>query len=106
MPLELSMANCFMCGSAIQKGSEIRSHVYTGASVQGFNVSSNILINWALNSLLSRKRASVRSFYSVKTLCPSCDASYSASQRRKFFVAVSVGAGIVALVIIFFAISR
>lgn len=100
------MANCYLCGNAIQKGSEVRSHVYTGASVQGFNVSSNILINWALNSLLSKKRASVRSVYSIKTLCPSCDASYSASQRRKVLVAVSVGVGMMALFILFLAVSR
>jgi hypothetical protein len=77
------MVGCFVCGCVIPKGTEIRRSIYTGASIGGFNLSSNIVVNWALNSLLSNRRQSVRSYYSKKTVCPSCNANISKNERRK-----------------------
>ena len=77
------MANCFICGCAIPKGAELRRTVYTGASVGGFNIFSNVILNFVLNSLLSNKRQSVRSYYSTRTICSSCDKALATRERHK-----------------------
>jgi hypothetical protein len=86
------MATCYACGTVLSKGHGIRKTVHTGSSVGGFNLSSNVPLNWALNnilnqwvfsSILNRRNASVRSFYSVRTLCATCAARLDMAEKRK-----------------------
>src|SRR5260370_39613827 len=98
--LRTTMATCFLCGCAIPKGTEIRKMVYTGASVGGFNLFSYVVVNWMLNSLLSNRRQSIRSYYSTRTICPSCNTKIDTGERRKIaavllslFVAVLLAIG-------------
>jgi predicted nucleic acid-binding Zn ribbon protein len=79
------MAACFVCGCVIPKGTEIRRTVHTGSSVGGFNIFSNVMLNLLVNSLLLKRRQSVRSYYSTKTVCSSCDKNLAKRERRKAF---------------------
>jgi hypothetical protein len=81
--LRATMATCFLCGCAIPKGTEVRRMVYTGASIGGFNLFSNVVVNWMLKSLLSNRRQIIRSHYSKRTLCPSCNTNIDLGERRK-----------------------
>jgi hypothetical protein len=49
------MSACSVCGRTIPKEREVQKRIYKGLSVSGFNSSSNILLNWGLNSLLNRR---------------------------------------------------
>src|SRR5262249_39997180 len=86
------MASCYSCGTMLPTGQGIRKTVHTGSSVGGFNLSSNVLLNWGLNNILNhwilprilnRSNATVRSFYSVKTLCASCAGRLDLAEKRK-----------------------
>jgi hypothetical protein len=79
------MASCFICGVLILKGAEIRRTVHTGSSVGGFSISSNVVLNLIVNSLISKRRQSVRSYYSTRTVCSSCDTVLAMRERRKNF---------------------
>ena len=57
--------------------------VYTGSSVGGFNIASNIVINFILNSLLSKRRQTLRSYYSIRTICSSCNNAMATRERHK-----------------------
>jgi predicted nucleic acid-binding Zn ribbon protein len=88
------MTSCFICGRLIPKGAEIRRTVHTGSSVGGFNISSNVVLNLIVNSLISKRRQSVRSYYSTRTVCSSCDTDLAMHERRKIL-------GILLFVVIF-----
>jgi hypothetical protein len=65
----------------------VRRMVYTDASVGGFDLFSNVVINWMLNSLVSNRRQSIRSYYSMRTICASCNTNISARERRRVIAA-------------------
>jgi len=88
------MASCFICGRVIPKGAELRRTVYTGSSVGGFNIFSNVVLNLIMNSLISKRRQSIRSYYSIRTVCSGCDTELATRERRKLF-------GILVFVVIF-----
>ena len=54
--------------------------------LEGFNVSTNVVFNWVLNSLLANRQTTIRSYYSLRTVCPACAAQIQNSERRKFIV--------------------
>jgi predicted nucleic acid-binding Zn ribbon protein len=96
------MASCYVCGTPLPKGQVLRKSVHTGASVAGFDMSSIVLLNWALNSILRRRYAGIRNYYSVKTLCAPCASSLDLAEKRKLIAVltvVAVGALIVATVL-------
>jgi predicted nucleic acid-binding Zn ribbon protein len=77
------MAECFVCGAAIPKGGGIRKRVYTGSSVGGFNLFNSVVLSWLANSMISRRRPSVRSYYSFRTVCSSCAVAIDGWERKK-----------------------
>jgi hypothetical protein len=84
------MSECFICGAAIARGGSIRKRVYTGSSVGGLNLSSSIVLNWMANSIISKRRPTIRSYYSYRTVCPSCSASLDDWERKKRLAALAV----------------
>jgi hypothetical protein len=100
------MASCFVCGCTILKGTAIRRAVYTGSSVGGFNLASNLVLNLILNSLLSRRRPSVRSYYSTRTICLSCDSALTIRERRKLMGIAAILGFFALLVLIGFMAQR
>jgi hypothetical protein len=69
---EGDMSSCYLCGLQFSKGAGVRRQVYTGSSVAGFNLSSIIALNWFMNSLLRKRPASIRAYYSMRTIFPLC----------------------------------
>ena len=78
------MSSCFVCGRQIPRGQDIRKRIYTGSSVGGFNLSSSVLLNWILNSVINKRRVSVRSYYSVRTVCSSCAITIDQIEKKRF----------------------
>src|SRR5712671_846958 len=76
------MASCYVCGKALPKGKGVKKNIYTGASVGGFNMSSNIWLNVLLNSLFGDKRSRARSYYAQRSVCPDCAVGLDAKDRR------------------------
>jgi hypothetical protein len=66
------MSKCFRCATDLSPTQHVRRRVYTGASVGGFNLLSNVALNWLLNSAIARRPVSIRSNYSIRTVCPGC----------------------------------
>jgi predicted nucleic acid-binding Zn ribbon protein len=96
------MASCYVCGTPLPRGQGLRKSVHTGASVAGFNLSSTVLLNWILNSILRRRYASIGNYYSVKTLCAPCASNLDLAERRKLIAVltcVAAGALIVTIVL-------
>jgi hypothetical protein len=90
---------CYFCGCAIPPGQGNRRRVNTGYSIGGFNFTSGPVLGWLVNSLLSNRNASIRSYYSVQTLCAPCATKRDAQERRKLLL-VSVGAVLFALLFV------
>ena len=82
----LSVASCFVCGSQIPKGRELRKSVYVGASVGGFNLSSNVVLNWLLNAALSKRRVGIRSYYGLRTICQNCAIAMEKEEKKRLLV--------------------
>jgi hypothetical protein len=82
------MPTCFACGSPISKGQNVQRLVYTGSSVGGFNLSTNVLLNWALNSALSKRKMNVRSYYSLRSVCQSCASRIDQRQKDRMLLAL------------------
>ena len=80
------MPTCYVCGCAIPKGQGSRRRVNTGYSVAGFNFSANPFMSLFLNSLVRKRPTSLRSYYSLQTLCASCAATNDARERRKILI--------------------
>jgi len=85
------MASCYLCDAPIPKGQSLRKRVYTGLSIGGFNFSSNLVLNWILNSIFNRSRASVRSYYSIRTICPNCAVRIDIANKRKVLTILILG---------------
>jgi hypothetical protein len=108
------MASCYFCGTILPTGQGLRKTVHTGSSVGGFNLSSNVLLNWGFNSILNhwilpsifnRRNPSVRSFYSVKTLCGTCAARLDMAEKRKLVALLVVAGAAASLLLTVFCIS-
>jgi hypothetical protein len=97
------MPSCYLCGSIIQTGQGVRRRLHSGASVSGFNFSSNVLLNWLLNSLLSKRPARLRNYYSLHTICANCAMRLDAQQQMWFKALIWVF--VVAILIIITALS-
>jgi hypothetical protein len=93
------MASCYLCGSQIPKGQALRKHVYTGLSIGGFSLFSNVFLDWIMNTGIRRRFAPVRSFYAVKTICGHCAASRAAADKQKLFVLLVIVSSCVSLVL-------
>ncbi len=77
------MPTCYICSCAIPRGQGNRRRVNTGYSVAGFNFSPNPFLGVFLNSLLRKRAAAIRNYYSMQTLCHACTAAHDARERRK-----------------------
>jgi hypothetical protein len=93
------MPTCYFCGCAILRGQGNRRRVNTGYSIAGFNFTSSPVLSWLMNSLVSNRKASIRSYYSVQTLCAPCATKRDAQERRKLLL-LSVGAILFALLFV------
>jgi hypothetical protein len=76
-----------------------------GYSIAGFNFTSSPVLSWLVNSLVSNRRASIRSYYSVQTLCAPCATKRDAQERRKLLL-VSVCAILFALLFVILVVVR
>ena len=101
------MATCFVCGSVLSKGAGVKKSVYTGASVGGFNLSSNIWLNVLLNSMFGDARSRARSYYSQKSVCSACADEIAARERRKITLLIVAAAfGALALFVFVLVLGR
>jgi len=99
------VATCYICGSDIPKGQGQRKQVYTGFSIGGFNFSSIAFVSWFLNSLLKKRVANIRSYYSLKAVCDNCAASIDLAERRKLLGGLIIIVALAVLVVLFLFIS-
>jgi hypothetical protein len=83
------MPTCYFCGSAIPKGQGDRRRVNTGYSIAGFNFTTRPVFGWVINSLVSNRKANIRSYYSMRTLCARCAAKRDTVERRVLLVSGS-----------------
>jgi hypothetical protein len=84
---------------------DIRKSVHTGASVSGFNLSSNVPLNWFLNSLISKRPARIRNSYSLRTICATCEAKLDAQERARVKAIFWAAGVVIALVAVFLSLS-
>ncbi len=93
---------CYLCGAPLARGQGVRRNVNSGSSVAGlFSTPPSLLL--IVVSLLARgKMPSIRSYFALRTLCPSCaqrlDAQRSSRRKAMLFVtgfAVAVAIGLV-----------
>src|SRR5258707_8374896 len=96
------MPNCYICGSQIQTGNGVRKSVHTNASVSGFNFSSNVPLNWFVNSVIRKRPVGIRNSYSLRTLCPSCATTLDAKEAYKRRIMMIAGGLAVAILGSFF----
>jgi hypothetical protein len=89
------MAICYLYGMQIPKGQGVRKTLYTGMGISGFSLFSNVLLDWSLNTVLRRRPAPLRSYYSVKIICGHCAASAAAADKRKLLVLLVVALSII-----------
>jgi hypothetical protein len=95
------MATCYLCGLDLPKGQGQRKLVYTGFSIGGLDLSSIALLSWLLNSLVKRRAASIRSYYSLKTVCDSCAARIDLAEKRKLVGGLVIAVGLAGIVLLF-----
>jgi len=86
------MPTCFLCGTPLAKGQGLRKSVHTGASVAGFNITSYVLLNWLLNSILRRRYVGIRNQYSIKALCAACASALDLAEKQKLIAVLKIGA--------------
>lgn len=97
------MASCYHCGTALAKGQGVRRNVRTGTSVAGLFSGPPTILLMVLAALAGAKVPSIRSYFGLRTLCPSCGQRLDAkrSLRRK----VLLFAGFILLVVMAAAIA-
>ncbi|VIO69529.1 hypothetical protein CI1B_27350 [Bradyrhizobium ivorense] len=84
------MASCYLCGTGLAKGQGARRNVRTGTSVAGlFSIPPSAFLV-ALAALVGVKVPSIRSYFGLRTLCPSCTQRLDAqrSLRRKIVLLI------------------
>lgn len=94
------MAGCYRCGTALAKGQGVRRNVRTGTSVAGLSPLPPSFLLFTVAALLGIKVPSTRSYFGLRSLCPSCAQQLDAQRalRRKIFLALVIVAGIVLVV--------
>lgn len=98
------MTTCYFCGAPLTKGQGVRRSVRTGTSVAGFSSSAPTLLTIVLYALLRGKPPSVRSYFSLRTLCASCVQRMDA--RRAFLNRIAMGASGIVLAFLMLALLR
>jgi hypothetical protein len=88
------MPSCYICGSPTQTGNAVRKSVHTGASISGFNFSSNVPLNWLVNSVIRKRPVGIRNSYSLRTLCSNCAAALDANEAYKRRVLLMTAGGL------------
>ena len=99
------MPSCYLCGSHIPGGQGLRRPVHTSATVGGFNLSSNVPLNWFLNSLISKRPARIWNSYSLRTICPTCAMNLDTQQRTRTKILLWASSGAILLVAMFLLLS-
>src|SRR5947207_15979590 len=84
------MANCFLCGNSLKKGTEMRRLIYSGSSIAGFNVTSHCVIDVIINSLVLRRSPRVRSFYVSRVVCQTCNQEADRKSFQRLMIVFSV----------------
>ncbi|OYU88220.1 MAG: hypothetical protein CFE29_17955 [Bradyrhizobiaceae bacterium PARB1] len=74
--------------------------VFTGYSIGGLFHSNSYIVTLLFSALSSGKSPSARSYYSMRTVCQSCDRELEEKQIRRF---KQIGIGVAVAVILFFA---
>lgn len=98
------MTACYLCGTSLNKGQGVRRTVRTGTSVAGLASFAPTLLTIVISALFGIKQPSIRSYFSLRTLCPSCVKRVDA--RRVVINGILLGAGGVALTFIALAFLR
>ncbi len=80
------MATCYVCEKSLEKENAKWRTFYTGASVGGFNLSSNVVLNVVLNSIFAKRRTQVRSYYAQRAVCSKCAMRVDGRERIKFLI--------------------
>src|SRR5215208_7503974 len=86
---------CFLCGTSVAKGQGIRRNLNTGTSVAGLFSTPPSFLLIVISVLAKGRMPSIRSYFALRTLCPSCAQRLDAqrSSRRKialFVIGVTV----------------
>jgi hypothetical protein len=68
--------------------------VHSGTSISGFNFSPLSPVNFVLNAIIKQRIPSVRSYYSLRTLCPLCASAFQYAERTKLMVIAAVVSGV------------
>jgi hypothetical protein len=86
------MAGCYLCGTSWAKGQGVRRNVRTGTSVPGLFSAPPTIFLVVLAVLAGGKVPSFRSYFGLRTVCPTCGQQLDAqrSLRRKI-VLILVG---------------
>jgi hypothetical protein len=84
------MAGCYLCGTSLTKGHGVRRNVRTGTSVAGLFSAPPTIFLVVLAVLAGGKVPSIRSYFGLRTLCPTCGQRLDAqrSLRRKILLCV------------------
>lgn len=98
------MTTCYFCGVSLTKGQGIRKNLRTGTSVTGFSSAAPSLLTIVLSGVIRGKPPSVRSYFSLRTLCSSCVQRMDA--RRALFNKIVMGAGGIVLTFLMLAFFR
>jgi len=77
------MASYYLCGTSLVKGNSVRRSVRTGTSVAGLFSSPPTIILVVLAVLARGKLPPIRSYFSLRTLCPTCGQRLDAQRSLK-----------------------
>lgn len=85
------MAGCYLCGTSLAKGQGVRRNVRTGTSVAGLFSAPPTVFLVILAVIVGGKLPSTRSYFGLRTLCPTCGQRLDAqrSLRRKIFLLIA-----------------
>jgi hypothetical protein len=75
--------------------------VHSGMSVSGFNFSSKPMVNLFINGIIKSRIRTVRNYYSLRTVCPSCAAAVRRSERNTLIALLAIGGFALLFVLVF-----
>lgn len=84
------MAGCYHCGASLAKGQGVRRNVRTGTSVAGLFSSPPTILLAVLAVIAGGKLPSARTYFGLRTLCPSCGQRFDAQRvlRRRILLLI------------------
>jgi hypothetical protein len=100
------MAGCYLCGTTVAKGQGVRRNVRTGTSVAGLFSTPPTIILVVLAVLAGGKVPSVRSYFGLRTLCPTCGQRLDAKRSLRRRILMCIAAAMVVIVAVSLATMR